>query len=158
MILPRYTDWDHLWSFCKNQVSLGWFIHRWLQFSCTSMAKNHFREACHHRELEGRLKQLLLSCHSRPTVGKFKPEGCSREQWRKVVVKATGPQMFPLLRYRKKVMSSLRPGHTAWAVTSLHLIVQAFYHLTASQEGWVQYMKIFWERERPHSHTFIILL
>lgn len=31
------------------------------------------------------------------------------------------------------------------------LITWAFYCLTSSQEGWAQYSKMFWEKERPHS-------
>ena len=59
-----------------------------------------------------------------------------------------------LLASYLKVNSSLMVCQNACVIHLSSSPQQAFYHLTSSQEGWIQYNRIFWERS--HSHNSFI--
>ena len=64
-------------------------------------------------------------------------------------------EMIFLPTHCERVNSSLTVITTPMSLTLLHLSTWlALYHLKSSQEGWVQYSRIFWERDRDHI-TFI---
>lgn len=97
-----------------------------------------FRNSCHHPELKragSNSFYSLVTCNqlwgslNLRVLSRTMKEGCGESD------RPTDDPPFTARRYHKKAVSSLRPGHIAWAFTSLHLMVQAFYHFRASQEG-----------------------
>lgn len=56
-------------------------------------------------------------------------------------------QVVLLRRMIRRSAVALLSVMTPKSLTSLHLVTWAFYHLTSSPEGWVQYNKVLWETE-----------
>lgn len=58
--------------------------------------------------------------------------------------------------YTVRLELAQRDIKTPMSLTSLHVISEAFYDLTSSQERWGQSKEVFWERERDHIHRIFL--